>query len=373
MSRIHVAGVALVAMGAATSAAAVGLDRSNQDVGIIFEEGDYAELSFGYTMPDVSGEGFAPFGAEYDDVAGDYTQLSLGYKAEVDDRVSLAVILDQPFGADVSYPGNPDTTFFGGTDAELDSVAVTGLVRYRIDERFSLHGGLRWEEIDGNITLAGQAYGPLSGYSVDLEPSSAWGYVLGAAYEIPDIALRVALTYNSSIEHEFDSTETVGGAPASPPSVTKVETPESWNLDLQTGIAPDTLLFGSVRYAEYERVIVSPGFFGPRGGSLTDIDDNYEVSLGIGRAFSGSFSGSISVGYEPEGEDDLVSPLAPTNGDRWVQAGGSYTIHRVTFTGGVRYTVLGDARPATGDPETGLASFEDNDAVSLGLTVGYRF
>ncbi len=30
-----------------------------------------------------------------------------------------------------------------------------------------------------------------------------FGYLLGAAYEIPDIALRVALTYESKTKHKF--------------------------------------------------------------------------------------------------------------------------------------------------------------------------
>ena len=43
------------------------------------------------------------------------------------------------------------------------------------------------------------------------------------------------------------------------------------------------------------------------------------------------------------------------------------------FTGGINYTKLGDAKAETGTPDTAVVDMEDNDAVSLGLRVGYRF
>jgi long-subunit fatty acid transport protein len=70
------------------------------------------------------------------------------------------------------------------------------LLRFRIDENFSLHGGVRTVTASGvydvpSAVTQGQPYE--SEYSSD----TGMGYVLGGAYERPDIALRVALTYSS--------------------------------------------------------------------------------------------------------------------------------------------------------------------------------
>ena len=354
-----------------TAAHAVGLDRSNQDITAIFEDGNYIELSFGSITPSVSGVGEA-LPNEYDAVALDFTQFSGSLTYQINDRVSMAVIVDQPFGVDILYPGTGTTSELGGTAAELNSVAFTALGRYRINENFSVHGGLRGERIDGNITLSGLAYGPLSGYNVDLASSSGFGYVAGVAYERPDIALRVALTYNSSITHEFDSTETVGGTPVAPITTTTVETPEAWNLDFQTGIAADTLLFGQIRHAMYSQVIVSPAFFaGATGGSsLTDIDDGTAYTIGVGRRFSDAFSASVSYSWEAEG-DMLVSPLSPTNGNQALTIGGQYTMGDMVLSGGIRYTRLGDATPETRGEAR--ANFADNDVIGVGLSIGYNF
>ncbi|GGL80156.1 OmpP1/FadL family transporter [Wenxinia marina] len=383
----------------AGAAGAVGLDRSNQDITVLFEDGNYAELSFGRIVPDVTGSDLSPPfpGYDYDDVGEDYSQFGAAVKMDIGTQMSFAVIFDQPFGADVLYGGSPAATALGGTEARLDSGAITALGRFRINDAFSVHAGVVRERLDAEITLSGLAYGTpfdptapaptLNGYNVQLEESDAWGYVVGAAYERPDIALRLAVTYHSSMEHEFETTETLGGVPVnvlnpalSATSTTTVNTPEAINIDFQTGIAQDTLLFANVRYAKYEDVIVSPVFFDTAqdGGlrdmdSLTEIESNTSYSVGVGRRFSDAFSASVAVGYEGEGSDDLVSPLSPTNGNYSLQLGAAYTVGDIVLSGGVRYTWLGDAMPETGTPDEARAEFTDNDALSAGLTVGFRF
>ena len=354
-----------------TAAGAVGLDRSNQDVTAIFETGNYAELSFGSIMPSVTGTDLAT-GLPYSNVAEEFFQFGASLKMDYGANTSFALIIDQPFGADIFYPADPTTPLLGGTAAELNSIAFTAVGRYKFNDNFSIHGGVRAETLDADITLSGLGYGGLSGYNVQLESNTAFGYLVGAAYERPDIALRLAITYNSAITHDFNSIESVGGVIVNPGSVTEVTTPEAVNIDFQTGIMADTLLFGSVRYATYEDVIVSPDFFAANtgGGSLTDIDTGTAYSLGVGRRFSDAFSASFSVGYEEAG-DPLVSPLSPTNGNTSISLGGQYTFDNVVLSGGVRYTVFGDAMPETSG--AARADFTDNDALSIGLSVGYRF
>ena len=109
-------------------------------------------------------------------------------------------------------------------------------------------------------------------------------------------------------------------------------------------------------------------------GSLTDIEDGYTVNLGVGRQFTEQFAGSISVTYDTEGEDDLVSPLSPTNGSTAITLAGSYNVNdALTLSGGVSYVMLGDARPETGTPDVARASFDDNSAIGVGIQIGYRF
>ena len=388
MTRLHLTTTTLIC--GAFAAQAGGIDRSGQDVTFLFEEGRKVELAFGYVAPEVSGEDVAMFGGgSSGDVAENYWQTSLAFKTDVNDRISLGLILDQPYGADVEYD---DTSIaLGQTSAEAKSMALTALGRFRIDENFSVHGGIRAQRASANIRLQGAAYGPVSGYEVDLDDDVAFGYLIGAAYEIPELAFRVALTFASEITHEFDTVEdgpliTVPtGQPApAPPTVdlplldgtseTEVDTPASVNLDFQTGIAEDTLLFGSIRWADYSELRFDPvNFVTVTGEGLIELDDSWTYSLGLGYRFTDAFSGSVSVTYEPEKDDDLVSPLAPTNGRLGLSLAGIYAFDNFEITTGINYTRLGDARPETGTPDEARAEFDDNYSVGLGLRVAYTF
>lgn len=347
--------ISVLAM-AATGGAAVagGIDRSGQDVSVIFEQGTYVTLSFGSVNPTVSGlaGGIVSSG----DMAPSYSQVSLGYRQSVGDRFDIALILDQPYGADVSYPtgtGYP----IAGTTAELNSSAITLLGQYAVSDRFSVLAGLRQQAVDGNVFITG-------GYTIDISDNSGVGYVLGAAYEIPDIAMRVAVIYNSPIEHDVTGTE-LGG----PVSFTST-TPQSVNLTAQSGIAANTLLFGSVRWVDWTSFdITPPGYALLNGGaSLVDYDnDTYSYTLGVGRKFSDAFSGSVAVGYEKT-IGDPVSNLGPTDGYFSVQVGGRYMMDNVTISGGLRYVKIGDATTKTigGD-------FSGNSAIGVGVQIGVAY
>ena len=355
-----------------TLAQAGGLDRSNQNIGVIFEEGDYAELSFGFIRPSVSGTDLAAFGGRNTgDVAGSFTQVGLAYKQQINDEFSFALIVDQPFGADIAYPIGSSVAL-GGTVASVDTVALTGMARYEFGNGFSAHGGIRAQRLKGNLTLAGLAYGPVNGYSTTLSGDTAWGWQGGVAYERPDIALRVALTYFSEIDHDLGTTENILPGAVTNTSVT---TPQSFNLDFQSGIAADTLLFGQIRWVDWSVVKVSPAAFaGATGGaSLTDIEDETTFTLGVGRRFSDKFSGAVSIQYENGGADNLVSPLAPTNGKIGLTVGGTYTEGNMKITGGINYTKLNNAFAETGTPDVARANFSSNKAIGLGLKVGWSF
>jgi long-chain fatty acid transport protein len=370
--KTYLSSVGILALCAGTAMAG-GIDRSGQGNGALFEKGRYLELSFGFVSPSVSGNDVAAFGGgPSGDVAASYTQLGFSYKYDVNDKLSFALNIDQPFGADVLYGAG--SVALGNTNAVASATAVTGLLRYKFNDNFSVHGGLRAQRSDGFIRLQGLAYGPLNGYNVTLDSDTAPGYVVGAAYEKPEIALRVAVTYNSAVEHEFSSTERVGTAVIAPVTITNTKTPQSVNLDFQTGIAANTLLFGQIRWVDWSQMQVSPTAFAgaTAGASLIELDDIVTYTLGVGRKFNDTWSGSFSLTYE-DSIDPLVSPLAPTDGRFGATLAGIYTRDNMKITAGINYTMLGDAQPETGTPDVARANFTDNDSLGIGIRVGFSF
>lgn len=350
-----------------------GIERAPQSLAALFEAGNYAELSFGGADPRVKGNDLPEFGGSpTGDVAQGYGFVGLAYKHQFNENLSGAIIIEQPFGADIFYPTAPDgSPMLGGTSASVDSTTFTALARWRFDNNFSVHGGIRGSKASGEVTLDGAAYGPIAGYNVKLDDSWGVGYVIGAAYEIPEIAARVSLTYNSSIEHDFDTTENIPGIPVGLDSTTTVKTPQSVTLEGQTGIAADTLLFGSIRWVKWSEFLVDPvNFVDATGVGLVSLENTTTYTLGVGRKFTENWSGSVSLVYEPSG-DDMVSPLAPTNGRKGITLAAIYTMDNIKISTGINYSKLGDARPQTGGDAR--AQMSDSEVWGVGVRIGYSF
>ncbi|RRH75130.1 outer membrane protein transport protein [Falsigemmobacter faecalis] len=363
--------ICLIAAASALTAGSVsagGIERTSQSAGILFEKGRVAEISAGTVSPTLSGTDLT--GSASGNVAKDFRSFGFAYKADLNDRLSWAVILDQPFGADVSYPAGA-SVLLGGTAAKADARALTALMRYQMGNGFSVHGGLRLQQSSASVTLGGAAYGGLSGYHVTLDRDTALGYVAGAAWERPEIAARVALTYNSEISHSYTPHETFSGGATTTTATTKVKTPRSLNLEFQTGVAADTLLFGSVRWVKWSEFRLDPqSFVGASGGGLINLEDSTTWTLGVGRKFSETWAGSASLSYEKAGSR-LVSPLAPSAGRLGATLAAVYTRDAMKITTGINYTRLGDASPQTAN--TARANFTGGKAIGVGMKVAFSF
>jgi len=359
---------AVVALSAGMAQAG-GVERSTQSTGILFEKGNYAEFNIGGFNPDVSGK-FEANGAASGDMAPGYGTYSFGYKQALSDKVDVAIILDQPIGANIDY--RTGTTYpLAGSTAEVNSNAITGLVRYKLPQNFSVFGGLRIEQARGKVSLS-------NGYQMKTSNETDYGYVIWAAWEKPEIAARVALTYNSKITHDFTASENVlGGVPSS----FETTVPESVNLEFQTGIAANTLLMGSVRWVHWTQFDISPpGYLGASGGAaLVDYANNtISYSLGVGRKFNEQWSGALMFGYEKQ-QGGRTGNLGPTDGYKSVSLAASYqATDKVKITGGVRYVDIGNAKtnpyfPAYPATSVFGGDFSGNSGWGAGVRVGISF
>lgn len=357
----------------AAPALAGGIERSNQSIAPIFETGNYLELGFTHTSPSVSGYDLLPGTPATGDVAKSYGTYSLAYKHDFTPHISAAIILDTPFGADITYPAGK-SQMLGNTVADVSTTHLTGILRWHGDNGFGVHGGVRLARADASVDLNGLAYGPVTGYSVRMDTDTGVGWLLGVSYEIPDIKARVSLTYNSPIKHDFGTTESGLPVPSlNGTSQTEVRSPRSWNLEFQSGVAADTLVFGSIRWVKWSEFRVDPkGFTTVTGSGLVDLEDSTTFTLGVGRKFNDTWSGSAAFTYEKPGKD-LVSPLAPTTGRKGITLAAIYTRDNMKLTTGINYTWLGDAKPETGTPDIARAQMKDNHAVTVGMRLGISF
>ncbi len=308
-------------------------------------------------------------------------------------------------GQPVAIALNNATT--GGTSVEVMTQNLNFLVGFQPNEHWNFYGGAVYQTLKADVSLRGNAYSLFNGYALDVPEDSAVGWLAGFAYQIPEIALKASVTYRSEIDHEFTARESMPLVPAmgallvsqnklTPEQVaalgqsgqSKVTTPQSVNVDFQTGIMADTVAFANVRWVNWKDFSMRPYQFGqlsqlaggllpslgkPDGFNLVDYSkDQWSANVGVGRKMNDKWAGNVSVGWD-SGAGNPVTTLGPTEGFWNMGLGLQYSPTPKSFiAGGVKYLWLGDAKAQTG-AHSPAGIFNDNDALAYGLKIGHRF
>jgi long-subunit fatty acid transport protein len=380
------AGVTLTAALLTTAAFPAAIERAiPSTTRILFEEGRYVEFGVSYIDPDQSGDDAtiptalsgAPIPLSYEGNTGDlfdgHWNFGAAYKADINDRLSYALIFDQPYGADTSYGGNIMTGIgaatgrnftYDGTEADLDTYHFSGILAYDVTDQWKVYGGLRAQRLSATAAIPF-----VSGYDIDADADWGYGWLAGAAYSRPEIALRVSLTYHSAIDHDLDTAEYTDVLRAQNTN-TDVTTPQAVTLEAQTGVAANTLVFGTIRWVDWsEFEIAPPEYVAVTGGRpLVDYsDDWWTYTLGAGYQFREDFAASLSVTYEPSVGGELTT-LGPYDGRTTLNLGAAYDVNEhLNLSGGLTFGVLGDTYNVLD------TDFNDGSVWGAGLRVGYTF
>ena len=419
----HLSTAMILATLPATGVFAAALDRSGQSMSAFFQPGNYFEAGLSVLDPTVKGkvrEGFTPSAAppsviglqntNLSDMAGDYMFYNAALKLQLTDQVSFGFIYDQPFGADASYSvadtgsavAGGQGLFHNGTSAtavEVDTQNLSFIFGFQPNKNFNFYAGPVYQTIKGNVQLRGLGYGgsgTFGSYNADIKETGDLGWLAGAAYQIPDIALKASVTYRSEIDHSthlnetFNAPSLFAGLNAVPSKETTITTPQSVNLDLQSGIMADTVAFANIRWVNWKDFSIHPDKFTtaskhpavqastgkPEFALVAYTDDQWSVNAGVGRKVTDKWAGNVSVGWD-SGAGNPVSTLGPTEGYWNLGVGVQYSPTPATFiAGGVKYFWLGDAKAQAAsqfDTPNYVAEFEDNNAIAYGLKLGYRF
>lgn len=388
------AATALSTLPAAQAVHAAALEQTvPSTIRLLYQEGSYAEVGAIWSDPDQSGDGavLPPFPpllptptalpGNTGDLFESYWSFSGAYKADLNDKVSYALIFDQPLTAQTRYgagsfpplPAPLPSSLYGGSMADLTTYQISGVVAYDVNQSVKVFGGARAQLLRAK---AGVSF--VNNYEVDADQQWGFGYLLGAAYERPEIALRVALTYYSKISYDLDTAETVTpfltGVPLTEDTSTDVDTPQAVQLDFQTGVAPKTLVFGYIRWVDWSEFSIAPPVYEQQTAALLGAprplvdyaDDWWTYNLGMGHQITETLAAAFSVTYEPS-VGGIMTSLGPYDGRTTATASLSYDIGQWNVTGGVTYGVLGDAKNLLD------TDFNDGSVWGAGVRVGYSF
>jgi len=366
-----------VASVSASSAYAGGMEVTRLPTSMMFEDGNHASLSFGKFSPDVTDNVYATNGSMYKDRSA----ITATFKTQISDKISIGFASYKSAEIQLDY-SNASVLFSSQSlpdpyvDLGIETMALLG--RYEVFNNISIVGGLKYSKGSGGGNVLNSPAGVIAAAE-----DTTLGGIIGLSYENPEIAMRISGVYQAKQDMEHATTTTVTGPTVISLEDTKSALPASFTIDFQTGIAADTLLFGSIHHALWDDAHISFWSLEELGGTdgagngtgyvqKTTWTDTTSLSLGIGRKLSEKWSVSTSLNYEAPSEAAGTSLLSTTDGVSGITLGGKYTFDKMTLTAGVNYSQLGDKKvdPAGALPE---GSFTDNSVTSFGIKLGYNF
>ena len=394
---------------------AAAIDQSGQSLLPFLEVGHYFEASITAADPEVSGRTLGTrsdlINSGVDDYSTDNISQSFQYysaalKLQLKPQLSFGILYDQPFGSDLQYPVKRNASFSDpvlsqqGTQINVDSQNLSLILGYQSFKNFNLYAGPAFQTIKGHVSLRGLVYADFNGYNAIFKQDAAVGWLAGFAYQVPDMALKAALTYHSKIDHKINVSENVLGTPLLlvDESKTKISTPQSINLDFQTSITVSTLLYSNIRWVNWKDFVIRPVQFGALsqlatttmssgtytgGFNLDDYQKNqWSATVGVAKQWTPLWSGAFDLGWD-SGTGDPASIFNPTKGYWGVGLALKYNPEPDYFiSGGVKYFWLGDVTTQNGTYDLPLpvlseaskvGEFRENHAIGYGLKIGYHF
>ena len=355
-------GLVVGAVFAPTLAISGGLERSELPTSFLYEDGNYLEVTYINRNFEINDNMFAPSG-----MLDDVSSVHFATKFDAGENLSIGLARYNQAGASHNYQGagSPLPGFSTvGPRTDLSINALTLMGRYSFDD-FSAIGGIKISTVADATADIFKLSGATT--AATIEGGSDTGLIAGIAYEKPEIALRVELVYET--EASF-SLPTTGGLLGTATANTTASVPDYRTLNFQTGIAEDTLLYGSIRQADWinHQVAVAPQ---TQAAPTSDFSDSTTYTIGIGRKISDEWSVTASYKTEEASDNTGTSLLTPTDGYKAIGAAAIYTLENGTeITVGINYSMLGDKTVTDG----GISGvFDDNTTVTSGIKVAYNF
>jgi long-chain fatty acid transport protein len=350
------------------SAQAGGFARGDADTQIIYEEGNF-NMRSGVTIVSPSRK-YTSATANPTLVGVDYAETyvvpSFAFKANVTDDLRCAATLVNNNGGNSVKPSGT-LAGFGTVNEEFVTYEYGATCGYKFDlskGRLWVIAGLFAETFDYSRRQL------LPGITADLKlDGKDYGYRVGAAYEITEIALRAELMYRSGTKYGAPG-QITGLAPIALPAIGSGDLPQSVELNVQSGIAPGWLAFGSVKWTDWSVLDVLNVRVPAALVNSNDTfywRDGWTVTGGIGHAFNDKISGlaaitwdrGVGTGYDLSGETWTFS-VGGSVKDQW---GGE-------LRGGVGLSRLGSARDfRDGGPDTTSVGSDWAYAGSIGYAI----
>ena len=337
-----------------TAVVAGGFETTALSTSFMYESGSYGEASLSSRTYDITGTVYAPTGSPVKNLS----KPAFAFKSDIFDNVALGLSYYNQGAVQLDYSGAGSALAAGLPVVDLTIDALTLQAKYDYSENIGAIAGIKMttvQDASANIFLPTFTASTITG-------KSEMGYIVGASYSIPEIAFRAELLYETETNFSLDTVSPAGDGQ------TTGSIPDYMTLNFQSGVADGTLVFGSMRRADWANHQLRVH---PQATDTSSFTNTTTINVGVGRKVTDALSLIGTYGTEAKGDAAGTSLLSMTNGYQGITIAGRYTLENATITAGYNYTMFGDKTVTP--PGLAAGSFTGNKVTGFGVKVGFSF
>lgn len=269
------------------------------------------------------------------------------FSMELNQKTHVGLGINAPFGLQTEYDANWMGSF-QAIKSQIQTVNVNPAISYKINDTVSLGAGLNYQHIKGELSNAtnysalahGGLGSNLSGISTVAGSDSAWGYNLGALFDLSD-QTRIGMAYRSKIKYTLTGTASLssvppallaGGLPQTQSVTVAMTMPDTFSLSGFHKLDDKWDLMSDATWTHWS-VVQQLNVLAVNGASLSntpyDWSNTWRVSLGANYHYDEKWTVRMGVAYDQSPVSDAFRNARIPDANRtWLSMGGQYKASR---------------------------------------------
>jgi long-chain fatty acid transport protein len=301
---------------------------------------------------------------------------------QLDPRWTVGLVVNAPFGLATKWD-TPWAGQFHGIKSEVETLNINPTVAYKVNDMFSLGGGVSYQRVKATLTSAVNAAG---NEGIVQGEDWAWGWNLGAMIDFRQ-GTRIGLTYRSSVKYTLDGDFTTPPALAAAQSDVQAEIklPETFSIGLSHQFNQKLRVLADYTYTGWDSIqtldiVRTSGPLTGRNVSSTPLNFKNTWRMGVGAEYQLNQPWLLRAGLafdKAPVQDDFRTPRLPDEDRTWLSIGARYTHSAaLSFDFGYTYIWVDDAASqlagGPGAPGSLFGSYKTSIQI-LAAQANFRF
>ncbi|MEA2078405.1 MAG: outer membrane protein transport protein [Pseudomonadota bacterium] len=323
--------------------------------------------------------------------AGQATPIpSFFYVNKFSERTRLGFSIVAPMGGGVNY-GDDFVGRYSASKAILGAVSISPSIGYKVNDRFSIGGGVSFIHtmFDENIAINADAIVPgTQDAKLKLDNLTDWGYqpFAGLTYQMTDRAM-LGVVYRAKMDVDLDGDVNIRNwdlpipKPRANHAKVKWDNPQWLDVGLKYKLTEKNVLFLNGGWQDWSQFSNNGlAFDGGKMDVDTEIDRNWDdtwyARVGFAHEINQNSAYTLGVSYDssPVKNRDRTFDLAVDEYYKVSAAYGWKGRHNLDFALGATLMIVGDAKiNQTSQGVTAAGEFDTNYILFAGGSVRYLF